>query len=66
MTAINQESLDIIFREANDIYQQTVLESPRVADEITTDIPCTTRQVNFAFLDRVPVMRKWRGKPCHQ
>ena len=61
MADLTPQTLDIIFREASDIYQQALLDSPQIADQFTTDLPCSTRQVNFAFLDRVPVMRKWKG-----
>jgi phage major head subunit gpT-like protein len=58
---ISAANLDIIFRSAANNFQSTLDRSQVIYPEISTPLPVTTRQFTQAFLDRVPMLRKWIG-----
>lgn len=55
-------TLDIIFKSASNQYQQLYNTTPTWKDKLATTIPFGTRQNVFAWMDRVPIMRKWLGE----
>lgn len=59
---ITAANLDIIFRDAQQTFQSALEKTPVVYPEISTTLPMGTRQTTQAFLDRVPMMRKWLGE----
>jgi phage major head subunit gpT-like protein len=58
---ITQSNLDIIFRGVDLRYQSAFDLTPNVSDKIAMTIPAKGRQVTFAFMDRLPRLRKWLG-----
>jgi phage major head subunit gpT-like protein len=58
---ITQANLDIIFRGVDLRYQTAFDLTPNVSDKIAITIPAKGRQITFAFMDRLPRLRKWLG-----
>jgi phage major head subunit gpT-like protein len=58
---INQQNLDILFRNVqvrfSDLYKQT----PTWWQQVASLIPSGTRAEDYAWMDRLPVMRQWLG-----
>jgi phage major head subunit gpT-like protein len=58
---ITAANLDILYRDAQNTFQQTLVKTPVVYPQIATTIPMGTLQTVQAFLQQVPMMRKWLG-----
>lgn len=58
---ITAANLDILYRSAQINFQGALVASTRVTDQICTPLPMEARQITNAFLDRLPMMREWRG-----
>lgn len=58
---LSAENLDIIFRGAANTFQSALSGTPTLVSQIATPIPMSTRQLTQAWLDRIPMMRKWKG-----
>lgn len=58
---ITQANLDIIFRAADNRFQSALTATPTLSKEICTSIPMSTRQLTQGWLDRIPMLRKWKG-----
>lgn len=58
---ITAANLEIIFRDAQNTFQSTLVGTPTIHPQIATTIPMSTRQTVQAFLQQVPMMRKWEG-----
>ena len=57
----NQSNLDILFRTVSTNYQSAFDLTPTVSEKIASTFPMATATVNFAFLNRIPKLRKWVG-----
>lgn len=58
---INSQNLDLIFRAAANNFQGALDKSPTIYQDVCTTLPMATRQVTQAWMDRIPMMRKWVG-----
>ena len=58
---ITAANLDILFRQAQINFQGALLKTPVISPLICTPLPMGNRQITNAFLDRLPMMREWRG-----
>lgn len=58
---ISAANLEILFREAQNQFQQALINTPVIHPAIATTLPMGTRQTVQAFLQQVPLMRKWLG-----
>jgi phage major head subunit gpT-like protein len=58
---ITQANLDIIFRAADNRFQSALTKTPTLSGEIATPIPMSTRQLVQGWLDRIPMLREWKG-----
>lgn len=58
---LTQSNLDLIFRSANLQFQEVVMNTPTWYSRISNTINVTGASVTYAWLDRLPVMRKWLG-----
>lgn len=58
---LNTANLDLIFRNVNPTFQQAFTQTSTFWKDLAMEIPCGTQQTTLAFLDRVPLMRKWVG-----
>lgn len=58
----NNTNLDIIFKSASNQYQQLYNTTPTWYNKLATTIPFGTRQNVFAWMDRIPIMRRWLGE----
>ncbi len=56
-----QSNLDLIFRSANLQFQEVVMNTPTWYSKIASTINVGGSSVTYAWLDRLPVMRKWLG-----
>lgn len=59
---ITAANLDIIYRDAQNTWQSALTATPVIHPQIATTVPMGARQVTNAFLDRIPMMRKWLGE----
>lgn len=58
---ITAANLDILFRQAQINFQGALLKTPVISPLIATPLQMGNRQITNAFLDRLPMMREWRG-----
>lgn len=58
---ITAANLDILFRQASNLYQGALESTQVIYPEIATIFPMATQEITMAFLDRVPLFRKWHG-----
>lgn len=58
---ITAANLDILFRQAQINFQGALLKTPTISPLIATPLQMGNRQITNAFLDRLPMMREWRG-----
>ncbi len=59
---IVQSNLDMLFRQADLRFGQALAETPVWSTALATEIPSSSRQITYAWLARIPVMRKWLGE----
>ena len=55
-------NLEIIFRTANLQYQSAMDSTPAWYKQVSTTITSTSRQIVYAWMDRVPILREWLGE----
>jgi phage major head subunit gpT-like protein len=55
-------NLEIVFRTASNQYQQLLNSTPTWYNQLATPFPSATRQNVFAWMDRIPILRKWVGE----
>ncbi len=58
---INQANLDILFRQVEVKYTELYEQTPTWWQQITSLMPSKTRSVDYAWMTRLPIMRKWLG-----
>jgi phage major head subunit gpT-like protein len=58
---ITAANLDILFRQAQMNFQGALTKTPVIYPAIATTLPMGNRQITNTFLDRLPMMREWRG-----
>jgi phage major head subunit gpT-like protein len=58
---ITAANLDILFRQAQINFQGALTKTPVISPMIASPLPMGNRQITNAFLDRLPMMREWRG-----
>lgn len=58
---ITQANLDIIFRQASIAYQAMYDLTPSWAPKLADTMPSASREVTYAWMDRLPTFRKWVG-----
>jgi phage major head subunit gpT-like protein len=58
---INAANLDLLYRAAANNFQGALTGSPTIYQDICTTMPMSTRQVTQAWMDKLPMMRKWVG-----
>lgn len=58
---LTQQNLDIIFRAADNRFQAALLETESLSDQFSTSIPMSTRELTQGWLDRIPMLREWKG-----
>lgn len=58
---ISQSNLDIIFRQVQVRFSELYKQTPTWWQNITTLMPSTSRAVDYAWMTRLPLMRKWIG-----
>lgn len=58
---INPTNLDIIYRQAFLVWQTALAASPTWWQNVATEMPSASRSVDYAWMDRVPQMRRWIG-----
>jgi phage major head subunit gpT-like protein len=58
LTAAN---LDLLYRQVDTRYQGALIGTPTYYQDIASVIPVGTEQITMAWLDRIPLMRKWHG-----
>lgn len=58
---ITAANLDILFRQAQINFQTALVATPQISSQICMPLPMGNRQITNAFLDRLPMMREWRG-----
>lgn len=58
---VTQANLDLIFRQAELKFGAVLAATSVWNGEIATTMPCSTRQVDYGWMARVPSMRKWLG-----
>lgn len=58
---VTQSNLDIIFRQASIAYQALYDTTPSWAAQLADTMPSASREVTYAWMDRLPTFRKWVG-----
>lgn len=58
---VTPSALDLIFRTANLNFQDLINRTPTWFDNVATTIPSASREVSYAWLNRLPTLRKWIG-----
>lgn len=58
---INAPNMDLLYRDAQLNFQGALVASERITDKICTPLPMENRQITNFWLDRLPMMREWRG-----
>jgi len=58
---ITNTNLDLIYRNANVRYQGALNGTVSYLNQIATTFPSATRQETYAWLERLPRLRKWFG-----
>ncbi len=58
---ITAADLDILYRQVDTRYQSALIGTPVYYKDIASVIPVGTEQITMAWLDRIPLMRKWHG-----
>lgn len=53
--------LDIVYRQVDTRFQQGLIGTPTYYNQIASVVPMSTREITNAWIDRVPMMRKWHG-----
>lgn len=59
---ITQSNLDLIFRQADMRFGQTLAATPVWNGQLASTVPVSTRQITYAWMARLPIMRKWVGE----
>ncbi len=59
---INQATLDFLFYQAEFRFQQAYLNTPVFFDQISTEVPSSTRENHYGWLGRLPRLREWIGE----
>lgn len=54
--------LESAFLNFNTVFQQTLLQVPTYWSQIATEVPSTTSEELYPFLDTIPEMREWLGE----
>lgn len=58
---ITPDNLDIIWREARLAWQEALAQVPTWWQQIAIQSPSGSRAVDYAWMDRVPQLKKWLG-----
>ncbi len=58
---INQTNLDILFRNVQVRFSELYQQTPTWFQNVATTIPSGTRAEDYAWMDRLPIMRQWLG-----
>lgn len=56
-----QSNIDIIFRQAKAVYDDIYALTPTWNEKLATPMPSSSREVTYAWMDRLPTFRKWVG-----
>jgi phage major head subunit gpT-like protein len=58
---ITVPALSVLFTQAEVRFGQALEATPSWADQLATTMPSSTAQNIYAWMDRIPVLRKWLG-----
>lgn len=58
---LTQSNLDIIFRAADNRFQSALIATESLSELFSTPIPMSTRELTQGWLDRIPMLREWKG-----
>lgn len=58
---VTQANLDIIFRQANTVFQEALLSYQPWSTQVSFTMPSASASITYGWMDRLPALRKWIG-----